>query len=199
MNLGLIVEGFGEVEAAPLLIRRLVTWLAPHLQLEIARPYRVKRQRIVKEGELERVVDFMSRSIGPGGALLVLLDADYDCPATLGPELLARARKARPDRQIAVILAKQEFEAWFLAALSSLRGVRTISGAVEPPSDPESVAGAKGWLERQMSSGYSETVDQAALTAVMDLVAARRADSFDKLVRDISAILGIACPPRHVS
>jgi hypothetical protein len=45
-----------------------------------------------------------------------------------------------------------------------------------------------------MSKRYSETVDQAALTAVMDLGLARSADSFDKLVRDLARLLNVSVP-----
>jgi hypothetical protein len=37
---------------------------------------------------------------------------------------------------------------------------------------------------------YVETLDQSALTASMDLLQARAASSFDKLFRDVQAVLG---------
>ena len=36
---------------------------------------------------------------------------------------------------------------------------------------------------------YSETDDQPAFTAIFDMAAARRADSFDKCYRDVSKML----------
>ena len=63
-----------------------------------------------------------SRQAGPNGAILILLDADNDCPAELGIELLRRARLARADRPIRAVLAKTEYEAWFLAATTLDRG-----------------------------------------------------------------------------
>ncbi len=39
-----------------------------------------------------------------------------------------------------------------------------------------------------MKHPYSETVDQAKLTAVFDLEAARRSPSFDKLIRDFETL-----------
>jgi len=113
------------------------------------------------------------------------------CPARDGPSLLTRARKVRPDTPVAVILAKQEYEAWFLAAAESLRGKRGLPGTLVSPPDPESIRGAKGWLSRMMpgGSGYSETDDQPALTAVFDMTMARRADSFDKCYRETRRLL----------
>ena len=93
---------------------------------------------------------------------------------------------------IAVVLAKFEFEAWFLAAAESLRGINGLPEDLEPPADPESIRGAKGWLSRHMTEGrYSETADQLALTAAFDLNLARRADSFDKCYREITDLLTI--------
>lgn len=53
------------------------------------------------------------------------------------------------------------------------------------------IRGAKEWLTARMAEGrhYVETLDQPALTACFDLQQARRAASFDKFFRDISAVL----------
>jgi hypothetical protein len=196
MNIGIVVEGFGEVAAAPILIRRLANLLNPSIALQVLQPYRLSRYKLIKVGEIEKAVDFMARKVGPGGAVLVLIDADDDCPATLGPALVARARAARPDRHVSVVLAKREFEAWFLAGAISLRGERTLPSDLDPPNQPEQIGGAKEWLSTRMTSGYSETLDQPAFAAALDLASARQSDSFDKLVRDLSALLGVSAPPR---
>ena len=126
----------------------------------------------------------------PGGRILVLLDANGDCPAELGATLLQRARAARPDLLIEVVLAKCEYESWFIAAADSLRGTRGISSAANVPPDPESIRGAKEWLRARMSGPYSPTADQAALTARFDMTAARRrAPSFDKMWRAVSVLM----------
>jgi hypothetical protein len=93
----------------------------------------------------------------------VLLDADDDCPAELGSSLLARARSARPDKPVAEVLPKQEFEAWFLAAAASLGGRCGLPDGLTTPDDPEGIRDAKGWLtERRIDSlRYSPTADQA--------------------------------------
>lgn len=197
MNVGLIVEGNGEEEAAPLLVRRIADWAGCNTPLTIPRPLRVRRNRIVKKEELERAIELVARKVGPGGPILVLLDADDDCAATLGPLLLARAKAARSDRAIAVVLAVLEYEAWFLAAAASLRGKRTLPDDLATPSNPEAIRDAKGWLDARMQRGYSETLEQPKLTAVVDLDDARSAPSFDKLVRDVCALLGCEPPARR--
>lgn len=165
--------------------------MQPGLALQIEQPLRVPRNRLTKPRELERAVELAGRRVGPGGAVLLILDSDDECPASLGPSLLMRAREARSDLAIGVVLAKREFEAWFLAAADSLRGKRGLDSSLTAPDDPESIRGAKEWLTARMGPGrrYVETLDQAALAATFDLELARRAPSFDKLYRQVAALI----------
>jgi hypothetical protein len=139
--------------------------------------------------ELERYVELAVRQVAPAGFVLLLIDSDDDCPATLGPLLLDRARRARPDANIGVVLAKREFEAWFLAAARSLAGQRGLDPDLLGPDRPEDVRGAKEWLTRRMTRPYSPPLDQPALASVFDLEQARRAPSFDKLYREIGRLI----------
>ena len=191
IRIGCIVEGHGEVAAVPLLIRRIAEGLYPKLRIDTPHPIRVSRDKVIKPGELERAVTLTARNIRGQGAIFILLDSDDDCPAQLGPELLYRALQVRSDLPIAVVLAKHEFEAWFLAAAESLQGHRGLRNDLLPPRNPEGIRGAKGWLKRQLESGetYRETLDQPALTARFDLSQARQANSFDKCYRDIARLL----------
>lgn len=136
-----IVEGHGEEEAVPILLRRIATAVAPTGDIEVLPPIRVDRCGVVSQGELERAVELAARRSGGDGSILILLDADDDCPAELGPDLLQRARAARPDRVIRVVLAKAEYEAWFLAAAASIAGRHDIDETV-PPDDPEGIRDA---------------------------------------------------------
>jgi hypothetical protein len=193
LNLACIVEGHGEIEAVPVLIRRICQIVQPDLGLRIHHPFRVPRNRLIQPGELERAVDLAGRRAGPNGAILIVLDSDDECPAILAPELLSRARKIRSDLPISVVLAKREFEAWFLASAESLRGRRGLSEILEAPLDPEAIRGAKEWLTSHMTKGrhYVETLDQSALAASFDLERARTAPSFDKLYREAVALLAV--------
>ncbi|MBK7877741.1 MAG: DUF4276 family protein [Planctomycetes bacterium] len=187
IRIGCIVEGQGEVQAVPVLLRRMLYERHAGVSFELLPPLRGKRSRLVLPGELERAVDLLASLVGPDGRMLVLLDADEDCPKELAPHLLGRARRARPDRCVEVVLATMEFENWFHAALTSLRGVRGLPMDVEDAHSPEMIRGAKERLVGLM--GYSPTIDQAALTARMDLERARRAPSFDKLCRAVEALI----------
>ena len=191
VQIGCIVEGHGEVEAVPILIRRIAKRLYPELQVVTPPPIRVPRDKVVKAGELELRVELAARKISSQGAILILLDSDDDCPAQLGPALLRRALQARNDLPIAVVLAKHEFESWFLAAAESLQGQRGLRNNLLPPNNPEAIRGAKGWLSQQMDSDrrYSPRLDQPGLTDRFDLDQARQADSFDKCYRDIVHLL----------
>jgi hypothetical protein len=192
ISIACIVEGHGDVQAVPILVRRIVRAIAPDARLIIPHPpIRVPRTTLIKPGELERAVELAANKINLPGAILILIDADADCPAQLGTDLLLRANQARPDVPSSVVLANQEFEAWFLAAADSLRGRQGLSQTLAPPPDPEAISGAKEWLRGYMVSNrrYSETIDQPELTRHFDMTAARKASSFDKLWRDIVALI----------
>ena len=191
VKIGCIVEGHGDVVAVPLLIRRIAAELHPDLVIETPRPIRVHRNQVVQADKLERRVELAAQRIGGQGAIFIILDADDACPAQLGPELLSRASQTCSDLPIAVVLAKYEFEAWFLASVESLRGQRGLRANIQPPNEPETIRGAKEWLTHRMegSRTYSETHDQPALTALFDMEQARRVDSFDKCYRDLVRLL----------
>jgi hypothetical protein len=97
-------------------------------------------------------------------------------------------------------MANREYEAWLLGSITSLRGKGSIvPDAMEHP-DPEAPRDAKGELEQRMSwnASYSPTVDQAALTAHLDLPSVYRScRSFRKLVSAFGVLAhaaGVAPP-----
>lgn len=179
-----IVEGHGEVSAVPVLIRRVVERIAPGVAVDVRRPHRVPRSRLLRSGELERCAR-IAQADSPDANLLVLVDADEDCPAELGPETLRRLSAAQGGRA-AVVVAKHEYEAWFLASAEALGGRRGLRNPLAAPKDPERVRGAKEWIQANRTDGraYRPTIDQAALSARIDVDLARsRSVSFDKLCR----------------
>jgi hypothetical protein len=143
-------------------------------------------------GGIEAAVRAQAQRVGEAGGVLVVLDADDDCPADLGPALLRRAQDARPDVRVSVVLANKEFEAWFLAGASSLAGHHGFPGDLAPPDRPESIRDAKGWLSEHRPHGppYKPTVDQAPLASAFDMKQAREASrSFDKFCREVEFLL----------
>jgi hypothetical protein len=190
LKLGLIVEGHGEVKAAPILLRRIAEEIDRNVTLEILQPIRRPRSSLVKPYELERAVELAASRARPTGGVFVLLDSDDDCPAELAPVLLQRALSAGLGLPVSVILPRREFETWFLAAAESLRGQRGLPLDLAPPDNPEAIRGAKEWLRDQMRERiYSPTIDQPALATMMDLNQARVAASFDKCYRDMQVMI----------
>lgn len=190
VRFGYVIEGHGEVEAVPALTRRICFELFHFYAVSTARPVRVTKSTLVREGELERAIR-LARLTNEEGPVLVVVDGDDDCPAVLGPVLKARAHAIVSATGVSIVIPKHEFEAWFLAAAQSLGGKRGLRDGLQPPADPAGVRGAKQWLSRNMVSGgkYSPTVDQAALVAAMDLTVARSCKSFDRLCREIERLI----------
>ena len=182
--IALIVEGYGDVEAVPVLVRRVAAHVAPAVAVDVLRPHRRSRLKLVRSGELERY-GRIALAGSPEAHLLVLVDADTDCPAELGPQFLERVASLQT-RRVGVVLAKHEFENWFLASAESLGGRRGLRSPLDPPVDPEAIRGAKEWIQANRTDGraYRPTVDQAALTEGIDIdLARRRSASFDKFCR----------------
>jgi len=196
VKLGAIVEGHGEEAAIPILVRRIAAWLDPMLRVDVLPPHRVARGKLDKENEVRRAVEALARKAGQGAPILIVLDADDAAACVLGPRLLRWASSARGDREIGVVVAVREFEAWFLAAARSLSGLRGLPDRLEAVPDAERHHNPKAWLGTKMPDGYTESLDQPALTTAMDLEEARCADSFDKLVRDLGRLLGRTPPAR---
>jgi Domain of unknown function (DUF4276) len=192
VTIATVVEGEGEVGALPKVLQRIAAELGVW-GLRTPKPHRVPRSNLIQTGGIERAVLQESIRVKAAGGVLVLIDADKDCPARCGPELLARARTARPDLPIAVILAVPEFEAWYRAAADSLAGQAGFSETMTRPADPEGPPrDAKGWLSahRPKSNPYSPIPDQEKLASLFDLAMARaHAPSFDKFYREVESLL----------
>jgi hypothetical protein len=191
MSVGIasIVEGHGEVKSVPSLLTLILNTLGIH-DIYALDPMRVHRQEVVKPGQLEQKIKVLVATRRNVGAILVLLDADEDCPAELAPALLDRAGK-NTHLPVRVVLARREFEAWFLGCTEPFRGFMGIPDNAVAPEDPEEERDAKGRLERNMhGASYSSKVDQVRFVKRMDLDACRQhCRSFDKLFRDVQALV----------
>jgi Domain of unknown function (DUF4276) len=139
----------------------------------------------------DRAGDGLTRQIGRRKPILVLFDADDDCPKDLADKLTAQCRAAHRDVSVSIVVANREYEAWFLAAANSLATCGRLRAQTIAPSDPESIRGAKEWLKTRMGTGitYSQTRHQPAFSEVMELSEARRARSFKKLEKEVRQLL----------
>ncbi|MBL8219834.1 MAG: DUF4276 family protein [Bryobacterales bacterium] len=178
------------------MIRRIVQAIDPSLTPIVPRGFRHSASSMLNPNSLELNTAINTLAVKyPKHAILVLIDSDDDCPKSLGPQLLSRAKAARPDLHISVVLAHREYEVWFLASAESLAGKRLLPANLAAPADPEAFRDAKGWLNKQMSPSnrYSPTLDQAALSASLDLhLAHQRSRSFRKLWKEIQQITASA-------
>lgn len=179
-----IVEGDGEVAALPVLLRRLSHWRGGADHVDVLTPIRVYKDRFLnRPEEFSRHLKLAAAKCGDAGWILILLDADDDCPNQKGSVVLAQAQTIIPHRRVAVVMANREYEAWFIAAAESLNGCRGFQcQSKDTPIDPEIPRNAKGWVRERMRSGYGETTDQPAFSARFDLeLAHQRSRSFRKL------------------
>jgi len=182
-----IVEGDGEVSALPVLLRRLATERDPVALVNPLQPIRVRRDKFLnKEEEFRRQLLLAAAKCGGDGWILIVLDADDDCPKALGAEIYQRAQKYVPHRRLSVVLANREFEAWFIAAAQSLNGIRGFAVAPDERVEAETPRNAKGWIRAHMQgSAYSEILDQPAFAASIDLQKAfDNSRSFRKLCKE---------------
>ena len=187
-----IVEGDGEVRALPVLLRRLAESRGI-FDIRIPAPIRVHRDQFIRRDEEFRRKLLLAAAKADGGTVLILLDADDDCPAHLAADLNRRALEVLGEVIVAVVVPQREYEAWFLAAAGSLAGKRGLQEDLVAPMDSDAVRNAKGWLSERMSNGrYHEVSDQPAMTALLDIDEALAASrSFRKFVKECDAAFGV--------
>lgn len=178
-----IVEGHGEIQAVPILLRRIASDSVPAAQLNLNPPIRVKVGSFLNDDEYcRRHIELAARKAKPWpkSCVLILLDCEDTCPAELGPKILIRTQNFRSDVPVMVVLACREYETWFLAAARSLRGVCGLPIDLEPPDNPEAIRDAKGWLSAKMNLSYNETDHQPRLTNAFAFNEAATVDSFER-------------------
>ena len=173
-----IVEGPGDVAAAPELLRRVLYECLDRYDIGVTKPKNANgKGRLIKR--LENFIGYAALTDGCV-AIFVLLDADDDCPKELSIELAGRARAAGLGIPTVVVCANREYESWFLASDEDFQG------------DAEGYSGAKQWLNRRVSPGlaYKETRDQVRFSATMDIDAAFESSrSFRRLCSAVNELI----------
>jgi len=194
-RLVLLVEGQGDVEAAPVLLGRLLNeYGAFDLVFVDPAPLRVGAySNISREefGKWRRYLLAAAKRQDVGGCLL-LLDGDSPIKVDGAPFCAMRAARRLADEarrvgagrlfSVAIVFACMEYESWLIAGVQSLAGKQFADGSnaipdqiKEVPRDPESAPrDAKGWLDGVMKTRYKPTRDQAELTRLVDLGVIRR-------------------------
>jgi len=173
-----IVEGHGETHALPALLHRMAA--DANEELQVNSPIRVKAAKFLRDDDdFRRHIELAAaKAIQKDGLVLILLDCEDDCAATVGQSILVRARNVRPDARYLVVLATEEYESWFIAGAVSLRGMRGLPLDLNPPQDAETIRNAKGWLGQRMSVAYDEITHQLEFSRKVDLDQACENGSF---------------------
>ncbi|MDR3708195.1 MAG: DUF4276 family protein [Capsulimonadaceae bacterium] len=187
-----IVEGKGETQAVPLVIRRIALSVTPAWCPITPPPVPLPKTQLRSVPELERAVARAKINLGPRGAIVMVHDADKDCPADLGPTIQARLSRIAGATPSVFVMASWEFESWFIAASRSLVQCGKLKPGCEPPQDVDAVRDAKGWIRRAAASegGYRPTLHQAAFAAKFDIdEALRNSRSFRKFHKEVVALL----------
>lgn len=190
-----IVEGPGEVEAVPVLLNKVLTDLSRN-EILVAQPKNAHGVgNLTGQGGLERFLRYAFNE-PDAAAVLVIRDADTGCPVTMARDLADRARSLKPPIPVAIVVAKCEFEAWFLASLPTIAG-RSVLGrpgiiAGTTCDDPEAIGDVKGWIGRHMpgSRTYKETFDQSPMAAMIDTgIAQYNSRSFRRLWKAVRELV----------
>ena len=185
-----VVEGHGDVAAIRRLLTRAWAYIAGGGFIDVLQPIRRPKSKLIQPAELIKAVDLAHLKLSKvepedRGFILVLFDADEDCPATLASGLRQHLAAQRAHLDVAIVIANVEFETWFVAAAESLLEYFDLTTYVVP-DDPEGTRQGKAAVKRLMAGRYGETIDQPRLAGVFDLQRCReRSRSFDKLCREL--------------
>jgi hypothetical protein len=196
-----LVEGDGEIDSVPLLLRRFQERVSDW-SFNIAPAKNAHGKfNILKPGGFERFLElcFMEPECQ---SVLVLLDADNDCAFDIANGLANRARNRNGPAHVAIVVAKHEYETWFIASLHTiatdcLRGQESLSAGVQFTDPYEAHRNPKSWISNNMPQGriYKETFDQARMTRLIDIDSTyercrsfrRMFDAFEQLRSAMSA------------
>jgi Domain of unknown function (DUF4276) len=189
-----VVEGQGEVSALPILIRRMLACANVVDYVDIPTPIRTRRDRFLRVEEEYRKVLGLAAAKAGGNPILVLLDADDDCPVDISGRIRRIVQTTIEHSSVGIVIADREFESWFLASAPTLSGNRTLSENLHVPEHSETIRNCKGWLsERMASKKYSEVLDQPAFAnRICPSMASQHSRSFKKFSKEVTRLLGLS-------
>lgn len=196
-----LVEGHGELKAAPILCNRVIrTILKKDNWFVDEEPVRQPRSRYVDEtipspGRPANI-DGIQRALALAAArdpqgILLICDADDDCPAAWIKNVPRFAPCGEGKILVRAVMANREFESWLLWGFSSSERIKV--GARNPEKSPRNAKKALA----DLVPGYAPTLNQGIQTRRLDLASIWAAsDSFDKFVRSTADLVGVECPLR---
>jgi hypothetical protein len=184
-----VVEGDGDLLSVQRLLARLIIDLqiydvSIHGSIHLARTEMVKKDPFLNRMNA-------ARKLG-GDAVLFVFDADKSCARDVIPDMHQWAKENMSDLPCGNVMARREYEVWFLASMETMRGAnlgknKSIPESFSYPYPVEQVSSPKS---RFQEYGYKETLHQHILTSKIDFALAyRRSSSFRKLVQEVCRIL----------
>ena len=191
-----IVEGDGEMTAAPILFRKLLDEMNRY-DIQVASPKNAHgRGNLQKTDGLEKFVKYAWKE-PDCGAIVILLDAEQECPKVIAKDFSQRIIALGVLYPVVIACAKRMYETWFLASMETivgkdLNGRPGLANKNLTISDVESIKGPKGWLNDLFPPGraYRETADQEAMTRLLDTsLAKERSRSFCRLCHALEQAL----------
>lgn len=228
-RLVLFVEGDGDREAVPILVKRILNeingWEHVYLHQDAFKVKHVNNITGRKADEWLRMLAAATKLRDLGGILL-LLDGDCRfveqegtgrqeefCAAKVAQRLALKARHVGAGAifSVACVFACREYESWLLAGAESLRGRPLPDGRPGVPANVQlfdgdtevAPRGAKGWFDERIPGGYRPTVHQRPLTELVDLATIRarvpQVRSFDRLTHAVQELCDAIKTGRHVA
>ncbi len=221
-RLVLFVEGDADVDAVPILVRKILTDLDlwDSVILEKA-PFRIGSSYSISGKHKAKWVNHLKSAMKRRdvGGVLVILDGDADdwegqkpfCASIAARTLVERAKEtgAGTTYSLGLVFACLEYESWLLAVVESLAGKRlsdgrsgVLAGTQRYEGDLESAPrGAKEKFNDLLGRVYKETLDQAELTKLVDLAEIRERGmrSFTRLETAIKQLAGACKSGSHLA
>ena len=189
-----VVEGDGDVAAFPALLSRIL--LENHNRPDVLVAH--GRRGVVKANGRSNLVNKLERFLQHAqnkpncDAILVLLDADNDCPVILGQQLSQRCEQMGTKCPVHIVCARQSYESWFLASLDTVKGNSIVPHTATLSGYAEAVQNPKQWITALLPQGqaYKETTHQAAISSFIDLdLAHKNSRSFRRLCHALGQLL----------
>lgn len=172
----LLVEGDGDREAVPVLVRRIVQATGTYSINPASNPIRCgDLPKISRPGELEKFATYACRR-SDGDSVLLVVDCEDDCPREVVESFEKRLTEIaeRFQKKVATALMYREFESILLHDIPGLAQRYPELGwdlsRHRADQDWSALRGAKEYLSGLMSGyTYKPTRDQAAFTAAIEL------------------------------
>ena len=178
------------MEAFPLLLRRILGERLQRYDLRVVTPKNLHGKGQLDK-KLESFLEYSAMESDCGG-ILVLRDADDDCPIELGKGLATRSQQRDIGYPVVIVCAKAEYESWFLASINTIKGNAGIPDTASLTGNAEDIANPKQWLTDWLPPGqaYKPTTHQASLSTHIDLnLAHANSRSFRRLCHAVEELV----------